>query len=168
MDERDEKKETRPSAADAELEREIRSRRKFTMAEAIGRLGGNELLKGASPVTAKRQAELQIEHHLERNLTDADGALEAVLLRHVKESEVLLGTRYEEPLAAMAHFVEQLLSSEELLGQFVREVDAQWGRMYDERPYFQKDGQPPHRDDPYTLSSVRAKLTRLIEQPRNE
>ena len=38
--------------ADAELEREIRLGRKFTMEEAIGRMAGPGAMKGISPVTA--------------------------------------------------------------------------------------------------------------------
>jgi hypothetical protein len=38
------------SEADAELEREIRKDRKFTLAEAIGRLAGPGAMKGESPV----------------------------------------------------------------------------------------------------------------------
>jgi len=163
-----EDKQSSARSDDAELEREIRSRRKFSLAEAIGRLGGGELMKGASPVTEKRQVELQVEHYLEQHLADAEGALEAVLLRRVRDSDILLKQGYEQPLAALALLIEQVLVSEESLRQFVNEVDAQWGHMYRERPYFQQEGQPPHQDDPYTLSSVRAKLAKLLEPLRSE
>ena len=93
---------------DAELERKIRSRRKFTLAEAIGRLGGSDLLKGASPVTQRRQAEIAIEQYLEQNLIDAEGALSAVLLRRVRDSEILLRHSYNEPLAALAEYIERV------------------------------------------------------------
>lgn len=39
------------SEADAELEREIRKERKFTLEEAIGRMIGPGGMKGASPIT---------------------------------------------------------------------------------------------------------------------
>ena len=166
--EMNEENKTPTGPGDAELEREIRSRRKFSLAEAIGRLAGGDLMKGASPVTLKRQAELQIEHYLESHLVDAEGALEAVLLRRVRDSDILLETSYEQPLDTLALFLERILGSEGLLQGFVNEVDAEWGRIYRERPYFQIEGQPPHRDDPYTLSSVRVTLSRLIEQLRKE
>jgi len=38
------------SEADAELEREILKERKFTLAEAIGRLAGPGAMKGESPI----------------------------------------------------------------------------------------------------------------------
>jgi hypothetical protein len=145
---------------DAALEREIRSKRKFSVAEAIGRQAG-DLLKGASPVTLKRQAELEIEHYLERELEDPEGALQIVLLRRVKESESLLEGGYEQPLEALAGLTGALLESEAGLRRFVTAIDAEWGRMYGERPYFEREGGPTHRKDPYSFESVRLTLTRL-------
>jgi hypothetical protein len=52
------------SEADAELEREIRKERKFTLAEAIGRLAGPGAMKGESPVARMQQAEIEIEYWL--------------------------------------------------------------------------------------------------------
>ena len=43
----------RKSQSDADLEREIRAERKFTLTEAIGRMAGPGSMKGASPVTAR-------------------------------------------------------------------------------------------------------------------
>ena len=147
---------------DAQIEREIRSRRKFSLAEAIGRAGG-DLLKGASPVTRKRQAELQIEQFLERRLADSEGALRIVLLRRVSASERLVAAGYDQPLAVLAGVTGHLLESEERLEGFVRAVDAEWGRIYSERPHFELAGRPPDREDPYTRASVREALTRLLE-----
>jgi hypothetical protein len=154
------KKPTDPS--DAEIEREIRSKRRFSLAEAIGRSAG-DLMKGASPVTRKRQAEFVIEEYLERHLADAEGALTVVLLRRVTESAALL-TDYDEPLAALASVIENLLDSEESLGRFVTKVDAEWGRLYSELPHFDRSQRPPDPDDPYTLASVRATLAALYER----
>jgi hypothetical protein len=49
-------KDKQHSEADAELEREIRKERKFTLTEAIGRMAGPGAMKGESPVT--RQVDL--------------------------------------------------------------------------------------------------------------
>jgi hypothetical protein len=163
-----EEKKERASAEDAELEREIRLDRKFSLAEAIGRLGGSGMLKGTSPVTPKRQAELEIEQYLESHLVDSAGALEVVLLRRVKESEMLLNKGYDQPLEVLALFCERILSSEGLLQDFVRDVDAEWGRIYLERPHFQQQGRPPDPEDPYTFSSVRAALSGLTAKLRGE
>jgi hypothetical protein len=40
----------RSTEADADLQREIRAERKFTLAEAIGRMAGPGMMKGVSPV----------------------------------------------------------------------------------------------------------------------
>ena len=153
---------------DAELEREIRQERKFSIEEAIARRAGKDLMKGASPVTLQRQAALAIENFLDRQLIDSEGALREVLLRQARESEVLFKMNYEQPLVALAQFIESVLNSEGRLQNFVLEVDAYWGRMYYERPHFQKPGMEADADDPYTFSSVRTELTRLLEQLQSE
>jgi hypothetical protein len=152
----------RRTEADAELEREIRAERKFSLAEAIGRLGGPGMMKGVSPVTRKQQAVAEIQEYLSRHLADAGGVLPGVLLRQVKESELLLKA-FEQPLVALAAYVRQVLASEYRLKELVREADVEWGRVFGERPYFERDGCPPAPDDPYTLESVRTALTRLAD-----
>jgi len=148
----------------ADLEREIRAERKFSLAGAIGRLGGGRLMKGASPVTRMRQAELEIKLFLEEHLADAEGALSVVLKRQVRDSDILLAAGYEQPLGALVQVAERILSSEERLQSFVHEVDAEWGRMYLERPHFEEPGQPPDRTDPYTFTSVRVQLSLLLDK----
>ena len=50
--------------ADAELEREIRAGREFTLEEAIGRMVGPGGMKGVSPVSRKEQAVAEISQPL--------------------------------------------------------------------------------------------------------
>jgi hypothetical protein len=157
----------KPSDADADLEREIRADRKFSLTEAIGRMAGGGAMKGVSPVTGKRQAELEIGEYLNRHLIDAAGALGVVLLRRVRESAILLA-KYDQPLTALACCIQHLLDSDALLKDFVCEVDVEWGRIYDERPYFEREGFPPDPDDPYTTESVRLALSRLIAKLGDE
>jgi hypothetical protein len=83
-------KDTQRSEADAELEREIRKGRKFTLDEAIGRMAGPGAMKGVSPVTRMQQAEAEIENWLRHNLSAGNDELQVVLLRRVTESELLL------------------------------------------------------------------------------
>jgi len=97
--------DTQVSESDAELEREIRKERKFTLAEAIGRLAGPGAMKGESPVTRLQQAEAQIESWLRSHLADAGGALRVVLYRHVKGSELLLNN-FDQPLVVLARLRE--------------------------------------------------------------
>lgn len=154
--------------ADADLQREIRAERKFTLAEAIGRLGGPGIMKGVSPVTRKQQAEAEIEEYLIHHLPDSGGALSGVLLRQVKESEMLL-RGFDQPLVALAGYVRHLLASEYCLKELVREADCEWGRMLGEQPCFEIDGCPPAAGDPYTIESVHAVLIQLAgELPASE
>ena len=153
----------RRSEADAALEREIRDGRKFTLAEAIGRLAGPGMMKGVSPATPKQQAEAQIESFLDRNLNSPAGALSVVLLRQVKQSDRLLNN-LDQPLIVVASHIQRVLASDYLLQELAREADVEWGRAYDERPHFQQEGRPPDQDDPYTVESVRLTLTQLIKK----
>ena len=155
--------DTQRSEADAELEREVRKGRKFTVAEAIGQLAGPGAMKGQSPVTRMQQAEAEIESLLKSHLADAGGALRLVLHRYVKGSELFLGN-FDQPLVVLAGFCQRVLGSDFLLRELVREADAEWARMMDERPYFEKVGDPPDPNDPYTVESVRKALSGLLEQ----
>ncbi len=150
-----------PSEADAELERQIRAERKFTLTEAIGRMAGPGAMKGVSPVDRKRQAVVEIEQYLGQHLIDSAGVLPGVLLRVVGESAVLL-RGYERPLVALADFIRLVLSSEYALKELVRLADVEWGQVFGERPYFEHEGRPPDPNDPYTFESVRTALTQLV------
>ncbi len=151
-----------PSQADKELEREIREGRKFSLAEAIGRLAGPGMMKGQSPMTKKQQAEAQIEAYLNRNLRDGTGVLSAILLREVTESELLVANM-DQPLIVLASYVQRVLDSEYRLQELVRQSDMEWGRVFDERPFFGNEGMPPQDGDPFTSESVRATLSHLVE-----
>src|SRR3954468_23473079 len=131
------------SEADAELEREIRKERKFTLAEAIGRLAGPGAMKGETPVARMQQAEIEIEYWLRGHLADAGGALQVVLHRHVKGSELLLNN-FDQPLVVLASYCRRVLDSNYLLEELVRDADIEWGRLMGERPHFEREGTPRH------------------------
>jgi hypothetical protein len=151
------------SEADAELEREIRNERKFTLAEAIGRMAGPGAMKGESPIARLKQAGVEIELWLTRNLSDAGGGLHIALLRGAKESELLL-KNFEQPLVALGSYCQHILGSDFLLEELVRHADIEWGRVLGERPYFEQMGTPAHADDPYTIASVRKTLADLLKK----
>jgi hypothetical protein len=159
----DNNKDPQRSEADAELEREIRKERKFTLTEAIGRMAGPGAMKGASPVTRTQQAAVEIENWLRHHMSAGNGELQVVLLRRIKGSELLLNN-FDQPLGVLAAFCQQVLDSDYLLKDLVREADVEWGRVQGERPYFDKEGSPPNPDDPYTVESVRKTLYSLVEQ----
>jgi hypothetical protein len=148
---------------DAELEREIRKGRKFTMAEAIGRLAGPGALKGVSPVTRRQQAAVEIENWLRYHMPAGDAELQVVLLRRIKMSELLLHN-FEQPLLVLADFCRLVVDSDYLLKELVDEADVEWGRVQGARPHFECPGSPADPDDPYTVASIRKTLTELIEQ----
>ena len=158
--------DTHAADRDEEIERETRRTRKFSLNEAIGRLAGGDFMKGGSPVTRKRQAELEIDEYLRRHLADAGGVLRSVLSRHLGGR--LLESDYDQPFAALAECLRSILTSEHLLEALVRETDAEWGRVHEERPYFHVPGRLPHRDDPYTIESVRQALFQLSERLASE
>jgi hypothetical protein len=151
------------SEADAQLEREVRAERKFTIAEAIGRLAGPGSMKGASPVTRRQQAESEIGTWLRQHLAQAGDALPTILLRRISAGEKLLNDP-GRPLDILLAYCQEVLGSEFLLADLVRDADFEWGRISGERPHFEKKGSSPHPDDPYTLESVRSLLSGLVSQ----
>ena len=160
------KQNTQRSEADAELEREIREGRKFTLEEAVARMVGPGAMKGESPIPRMKQAEFEIESWLTSNVVDAGGALKVVLHRHVKRSELLLDN-FDQPLVVLASYCKRVLESDYLLEEFVRDADIEWGRVMGERPHFERKGSPGHPDDPYTVESVRNALCELLTQLAN-
>lgn len=151
------------SASPEDIEREIRRGRKFSVSDAIGRLGGGGLLKGASPVPPMQQTEAAIANYLGSHLDDPGGVLAQVMLRYVKTSEILI-ENFDRPAVVLAGYVNQVLNSETMLKDLVREADVERGRMLGERPQFEREGRPPDPDDPYTVASVRDALTRLLQE----
>ena len=150
------------SESDAALEREIRQERKFSLNEALGRMAGQGMMKGGSPVSPLKQAELEIGLFLREHLSDASGVLPVVVLRSVKSSELFLQSP-NEPLHVLSAYVRQVLQSLDLLKELVREADMEWGQVLGERPHFEQAEHQPDPDDPYTFESVRSDLERLLE-----
>ena len=143
--------EKRRREEDAELQREIRRGRKFTLQEAIAELAGPGGMKGASPIARMEQAEVEIANWLRLHLVDNGGALGVVLHRSIKASEVLL-KNYNEPLVVLADCCRRILASDFLLGEIVRNADIEWGRMMGERPYLEKKGRSATPMNPIPVS----------------
>jgi hypothetical protein len=150
-----------PSEVNSDVEREIREGRKFTPEEVLARMAGPGAMKGASPVSPVLQAETEIGNWLRSNLPDTSGALQMLLQRNLKGSALLLDN-VDRPLAALAGYCKQVLASDSLLTELVRQADVEWGRRMDERPYFERAGAPAHPEDPYTVASVRRMLTEAL------
>ena len=150
-------------SADEALEQEIRLSRKYSATEAVARMAGPGAMKGASPVSRVAQAETAIGSWCRSHVVDAEGALQALLHRHLRGSELLLAN-LDQPLVALEGHCKRILASANLLQELVREADVEWGQRMDERPYFQKKGAAPHANDPYTVESVRAALSAALDQ----
>jgi len=144
-----------------ELERDILKGRSFSLADVIGKEAGS-FMKGGSPIPRLTQATTEILLYIEYNLTDSSGALKAALKTWVQTHEVNVSCHLNSPLNALSELLEQIVANPELLYEFVRRVDVQWGEMYGERPFFQKPGQTPHPDDEYTHESVHHSLSGLL------
>jgi len=153
-----------PEADDAaaDIEREIRRGRKFSLNDALGRLGGEGMLKGASPVPPIEQTEAAIANYLRAHLADPGGVLAHVMARQVKTSELLI-EHFDRPEVVLAGYVNEVLNSDTLLKDLVREADVEWGRLLGERPHFQREGRAADPDDPYTVASVRTALMQLVQ-----
>jgi len=123
-------------------------------------MAGPGAMKGVSPIDRRQQAITEIQEYIDRHLVDAAGILSGVLLRQVKDCELLLNST-QKPLAVLAGYVQKLLESEYCLKELVREADVEWGRLYGERPFFEKEGSAPSPNDPYTVESIRCALTEL-------
>ena len=157
--------ETKPppgSDAAADVEREIRRGRKFSLSDAIGRLGGSGMLKGASPVPPIEQTVAAIANYLNAHLDDSGGVLVQVIVRNVRTSKILIDN-FDQPGLVLAGYVNQVLSSETILKDLVRQADVEWGRTLGDRPHFEREGRPPDPADPYTFVSVRKVLTHLLQ-----
>lgn len=146
---------------DRELQRDILSGRKFSLADVIGQEGGS-FLKGESPVPELMQAVAEINAFIAANLDDSSGALQAVLQNWVRDDQPKVSSSLSSPLVALRQIIEAILDNQELLYEFVRQVDFKWGQIYDERPYFQRPGQGPHPKDEYSHDSVREQLVSLL------
>ena len=144
------------------IEKDILSEQKYSLANAIGREGGN-FLKGESPVPKMVQITTEINLFIDQNLPDASGALQSVLKNWVK-SDPILSQDLDSPLKGLDQIIEKILNNQGLFYEIVRQADLKWGQMYEERPYFQKPGQPAHPDDEYSHQSVREKLSQLQQK----
>jgi len=155
--------EDRQTDTDSDIEREIRQGRKVTAKDVMARLAGPGAMKGASPVSPVQQAETEIGNWLAGNLVDSCGALRSVVHRQLKGSQQLL-ENLDRPLVALAAYCRQVVTSENLLKEIVREADVEWGRSMGERPFFEREGTPPDPEDPYTVLSVRQALVDALQR----
>ena len=133
----DDEQSKQRSEADAELEREIREGRKFTLEEAIVRMAGPGAMKGESPVTRNAAGRRWRSASWLRGTPDGCRRVlcQVVLHRRVKGSEILL-KNFDQPLVVLASYCQQVLDSDYLLKEVVREADVEWGRVIGRKALF--------------------------------
>ena len=144
-----------------DIQREIRSQQKFSLAGAIGRSVGGAM-KGASPIPKLAQVTTEIIYFINHNTPDPSGALKSILRQRIKANELIVGHHIDNPLLALREIIQPILDNDSIFYEFVRQVDVRWGEIFVERPLFQQPGQTPHPDDEYTHNSVKKDLMVLL------
>ncbi|MBD3220813.1 hypothetical protein GF314_06185 [bacterium] len=157
----------RAREVDRAIEQEARRRRSDLAGLLAGRDGGDHL-RGASPTPVIRRALLEIEQWLQDHLDATDPALVRVLLRWLAARPERLEAGVGRPAATLADWLPRLLDSPAVMRDLVREIDMAWGELNQERPHFERPGEPPHPDDPYTLASVTRTLETLRDRARGQ
>ena len=154
---------TKQKANKDKIRSELRAQQKFSMAGAIGR-AGRGLMKGESPISREEQAITLLTQWIDQQTPDPSGALKSILRRQVRGNRPLVVRHLKHPHNALQEIIEAILSSDFAIKEFVRQVDVRWGELYQERPLFQRAGQPADQDDEYTYESVRQDLILLLEK----
>ena len=134
-----------------------------TLEEGIMRLAGPGMMKGESPVSRREQSEATIESYVRQHLLDAGGVLPSYLFRHVTNSELFLAN-LDQPLDVLANCISR--SSAPSIcrrNSFVRPMPS-GDECLARGLILSEQGSLPHPDDPYTVESVRIKLTQLLEK----
>jgi len=157
------KNENNKSDQEKEIERDIRSRQKFTISSALSRSSGGSL-KGRSTAPQLVQATAHIVSFITTELHDLTGALLAALIERVKNDEIRISTHIDKPLDALKELLDEIIEHESILHEFVRQVDTHSGMILSERPVFQEPGDAPDPDDEYTHQSVKRALEELLKK----
>ncbi len=141
-------------------EQEILRGRRSEPSDALAREAG-DMLKGASPVAAHDQTIFAVKELLRASLPDDDGSLRHTILARLEADYPLVASYFGAPEKLLLAWTDRVLATGSQLAELVRETDARWGREYAERPHFERSGEAPNPDDPYTENSVRMALEHL-------
>lgn len=163
----DGKNDNKQSENDEIIQREILLERKFSIADAIGREGCN-FIKGESPIPLLDQVVSEISVFIQNNINDTSRILMSVLQRTVKNDRVKIAENIERPFSYLHRLIKSYIDNPNLLYEITWEVDFTWGQIHNEKPYFQKPGEPPHPDDEYSHETVKEKLKDLLVKIENK
>ncbi|MGL1903853.1 MAG: hypothetical protein OCC49_17075 [Fibrobacterales bacterium] len=150
----------RDQEIERESKRQLHAKGGGSLASALSEKG-SDFLSGGSPIPLILQAETAIASYINSEVRDSCGALKATLQIRIKRKQSIIAEHIDTPLAVLKTMIALFLEKEPLLFDFVREVDACYGNMYQERPHFQRPGAKAHPDDEYTHESVRESLEEL-------
>ncbi|MEM8505124.1 MAG: hypothetical protein AAF716_18455 [Cyanobacteria bacterium P01_D01_bin.1] len=142
-----------------EIEKEIRSGRKFSIAEAIGREGGS-FMKGESVVPRPLRAANEIKQFIAAYSSEPTGVLASELYLWVT-ADIRVSAQLDTPLVAFAQIVETLLDEPTFFYEFARQVAIAHSRLTGDRPYFQQPNHPPHPEADYTHDAIRQYLSEI-------
>ncbi|PKL18006.1 MAG: hypothetical protein CVV49_08000 [Spirochaetae bacterium HGW-Spirochaetae-5] len=143
------------------IRRDILSDRKFSIAEAIGREGGN-FIKGHNPMPRLDQVVSFITVFIADNINDPSRVLMTVLQAHIKNDRIKIAENIETPLQYLHNLIKAYVDNPHQLYELTREADFRWGQINEEKPHFQKPGEAAHPDDEYTHENVKKMLSDLL------
>lgn len=162
----DKQKATDKDEQDRLIEREARAAMHLSMEQAILLSAGGGLMKGGTPVSPYQQAHHQIMVFLDREIQDS--LMEKALDDWVHSHRQQLEKRLKNPIQGLLDIIDHTLEHEGAFVEFVRMVDVHYGKTMKERPHFQRPGEPPHPEDPYTFETVRRSLNELAAACREQ
>ncbi|CAN5611822.1 hypothetical protein BH23CYA1_BH23CYA1_17780 [soil metagenome] len=150
-----------PALSNADLQREIRAERKFSLAEAISREGGG-FMKGESTIPRPLRATTEIKQFITTHLEPA-GAI-STTLQTWASSDIRLSRQLDTPLVALSEIIASILAEPTTLSEFARQVAIAHSQLTGDRPQFHRPGQPPDPTAAHTHLSIRAALLSLHQQ----
>jgi hypothetical protein len=145
------------------IREEIIRNQKFSMDSAMGR-DTQDPQKKQNQSSETRDLENQLRNFVKSRLKDPWGALKSILYKHIKGNRALVAEHKENPMQALQLMIENLLDDEIEFREFVREVDLEWGRIYQEHPHFQNDDEDAEPEDEYTQESVEKDLRHFLSE----
>ncbi|MGB3766624.1 MAG: hypothetical protein WA947_08690 [Phormidesmis sp.] len=148
--------------SDQSLVREIRTQRKFTLAEAIGREGSN-FMKGESAIPRPLRATAAINQFITTHLPSPSGPVSTVLQSWAKE-DVRVSRHLDAPLIALSQIIKSLLNEPTTFQEFFRQLAIAQSKLTGDRPHFQPPNHPPHPDAVHSHESVTQQLADLLQK----
>ena len=150
------------NSIDDTIEKEAKRSAQKEMNSPLSGLFGEGGL-GGSPISELEQARLEIISWIQSHLADPETALIITFIQYIRQEENVLTQHLNDPLLALKNILLRMVENQSEIVEFTRKVDSEWGRIFQERPYFQIEGKAANPLDPYTYESVEKTLRGLVE-----